>query len=160
MKILGVDPGTTRIGWGLIEHQEGALRLLDYGTLEIKDKTQQARLLTLGNSFHNLLIKMTPDIAGIEQLFFAKNQKTALSVAEARGVLLLEMMRAEIPVFEYRPIEIKQAVANFGRTDKRGVAKMVALLLGVPALKGHDDASDALAIAIATYYLHRRGAAE
>ncbi len=155
MKILGVDPGTTRIGWGVIESQDGNLRLLDYGTLEIKSLTQNARLLALGNGFRDLLLRVAPEIVGIEKLFFSKNQKTALSVAEARGVLLLEIMRADLPVFEYRPIEIKQAVANYGAADKRSVAKMVALLLGVPEITGHDDASDALAIAIATFYLHR-----
>jgi crossover junction endodeoxyribonuclease RuvC len=148
MKILGVDPGSTRIGYGLIE-KTGSLSLIRYGVLEMQSKTGPERIHELAHAFRALLVELAPDIAGIETLYFSKNQKTALQVAESRGVLLLGLKEYGLPIREFRPGDVKLAVANYALADKIAVAKMVKKILGVSELVGYDDASDALAIAIA-----------
>ncbi len=147
MKILGIDPGSTRIGYGLIE-RGASLTLLEYGVLEIKAVSADKRIHELSLRFKKLLEKFAPDLAGIETLYFSKNQKTALSVAESRGVLMLCLIERGIPVKEFRPGDVKLAVANYALADKIAVAKMVKKILGIEGITGHDDASDALAIAI------------
>jgi crossover junction endodeoxyribonuclease RuvC len=149
MRILGVDPGSTRIGYGLIE-KGSELTLLKYGVLEMQTKTGIDRIHELSRAFKKLLITLAPDLAGIETLYFSKNQKTALQVAESRGVLLLGLIEYGVPVKEFRPGDVKIAVANYAMADKIAVAKMVKKILRVSELTGHDDASDALAIAITT----------
>lgn len=144
MKILGVDPGTSRIGYGLINDRP--LELLDYGVLEISEKTSK-KFLLLAEKFEKLILEAKPDGAVIEKIYFAKNQKTAIEVAQARGILLFLLLKNKIPVKEYGPQEIKNAVTGYGLADKKAVAKIVSKLLKAE-LKGYDDASDALAIAI------------
>ena len=145
MKILGIDPGTTRIGYGLIENA-GELKLLDYGIIEIERGAD--RSLALAERFQALLQKKRPDLVAIEKLYFAKNKKTALSVAESRGILVLKTKEAGLPLVEYAPMEIKMATTGYGASDKKAVATMVKRFLKINELKGHDDAHDALAIAI------------
>ena len=145
MRILGIDPGTSRIGYGLINDRP--LKLIDYGVIEIKDKTN-TKFLTLSEKLEELINKSRPDAAAVEKIYFAKNQKTAIEVAQARGIILLSLLKNKIPVYEYTPQEIKLSVTNYGLADKKAVAKLVKLLLGINELKGYDDASDALAIAI------------
>ena len=145
MKILGIDPGTSRIGYGFISDRP--LKLIDYGVIEIKDKTNK-KFLTLSENLEKLINKFQPDAAAVEKIYFAKNQKTAIEVAQARAIILLSLLKNKIPVYEYTPQEIKLSVTNYGLADKKAVAKLVKLLLGINELKGYDDASDALAIAI------------
>jgi len=145
MKILGIDPGTSRIGYGLITDRP--LKLIDYGVLEINEKTNK-KFLLLAEKFDKLINDLKPDAAAIEKIYFAKNQKTAIEVAQARGIMIFSLLKNKIPVAEYGPQEIKRAVTNYGLADKKAVAKMVSKMLNIEQLRGYDDASDALAIAI------------
>jgi crossover junction endodeoxyribonuclease RuvC len=149
MRILGIDPGTTRIGYGCIEGVSSPA-LVEYGVLEIGAPETHGRTLELRRRLQGLLDRLHPEVAGVERLFFSRNQKTALSVAEARGIILLSLLERGVRVHEISPGEAKLAVASYALADKRAVASMVAKILRIPPLQGHDDASDALAIAIAT----------
>lgn len=160
MKILGIDPGTSRIGFGLIESE--GLKLLKYGVIEAKEKTLAGKLTNLTNQIKKLLEDTNPEMAGIEKLYFAKNQKTAIDVAQARGAILSLLLQKNILTAEYSPNEVKSQVTGYGLADKKGVAKMVKAILKIEDLPGYDDASDALAIAITTanhYRLTRRNTA-
>lgn len=148
MIILGIDPGTSRIGYGVIKKERGALIFLDAGILKIKTRSGQRALLEIKNGLGALVKKWWPDVLAVEKLYFSKNQKTAMEVAQARGVILLAGLEAGIEIKEYAPNEIKSGVAGYGFADKKAVAKMVNLILRTPRLKIIDDASDALAIAI------------
>ncbi|MDP3901713.1 MAG: crossover junction endodeoxyribonuclease RuvC [bacterium] len=145
MKILGIDPGTNRIGYGLINDRP--LKLIDYGVLEIKERSSK-KFLLLAEGLERLITDFKPDFAGVEKIYFAKNQKTAIEVAQARGIILYLLLKNKIAFAEYGPQEIKSAVTGYGLADKKAVAKLVAKLLQIDKLHGHDDASDALAIAI------------
>ncbi len=148
MTILGIDPGTSRIGYGVIKKERGALMFLDAGILKVKNKNPQHALLEIKNGLASLVKKWRPDVLAVEKLYFSKNQKTAMEVAQARGVILLAGLEARIEIKEYAPNEIKSGVAGYGFADKKAIAKMVNLILRTPRLKIIDDASDALAIAI------------
>jgi len=148
MKVLGIDPGTTRIGYGFISAIRSKMNVLEHGVLEIQAVSKTQRILELGNRFSLLIQKLKPDLAGLEMLYFAKNQKTALSVSEARGMLLYLLMHEKIPVIECRPGDVKLTVAGYGLADKKAVAKMVYATLAIQNIPGHDDITDALAVAI------------
>jgi crossover junction endodeoxyribonuclease RuvC len=152
MRFLGVDPGFSRTGYGLIEKRGDKLLLISAGVIEIKASNFQQKLLQLAGRFEKLLKKARPDVVAIEKIYFKKNAKTAIEVAQARGVLLLMIIKNKKPVLEYSPSEIKRLVALHGSADKKAVAKMVALILGQPKLPVIDDATDALAIAISAAY--------
>ena len=146
---LGLDPGTTRVGYGLVRKEGSKLIFIKCGVLKTALSTSQVnRLVTLEKELSQLIKREQPSIAGVEKLYFAKNKKTALGVAEARGVMLLCLSQAKIPILEFDPTDVKRAVAGDGHCDKKILAKMVCLTLGVKSLPGPDDASDALAIAI------------
>lgn len=147
MKILGIDPGHSRIGYGLLE-TEGDMTALDFGLIETEPGALNDKLAELAARMAKLLDALRPDIIAIEKLFFSKNQKTALAVAEARGVIKTIVLERGIKLLEYTPQEVKQAVTNDGRADKKSVAQMVCLLLKLKSIPGPDDVSDALAIAI------------
>jgi crossover junction endodeoxyribonuclease RuvC len=150
MRVLGIDPGSSRIGYGLIEKGGGkSVSLITYGVLEIEGSTATEKMLGVGKKIKKLVKDLSPDMAAVEKIYFAKNQKTAMEVSQARGIILYLLLDKQIPVFEYGPNQIKLAVTGFGSTDKKGVGKMVRLILKTEAIKGPDDASDALAIAIA-----------
>lgn len=155
MTILGIDPGTTRIGYGIINGEKKPA-LLTCGLLAVKAKEPRERVLETARHFAALLKRYEPDIFAIEKLFFMNNQKTALGVAEIRGILLFLVYSAGIPVFEYAPTEVKGAVAGFGNADKSAVARMVMLSLGIKKIPGPDDVSDALAVALTAFY-HAHG---
>ncbi|HTY40090.1 MAG TPA: crossover junction endodeoxyribonuclease RuvC [Candidatus Paceibacterota bacterium] len=148
MIILGIDPGTRRVGYGLIEKTDGQLRLVDAGLLKIAGSDDAAALVELRSHLSELIKTHRPDRLAVEKLFFSQNRTTALQVAQARGVVLLTATEAGIPIFEYAPNEVKAAVTGHGLSDKEAVLKMVRLILGVPNLDVIDDASDALALAI------------
>ncbi|MDD5547916.1 MAG: crossover junction endodeoxyribonuclease RuvC [Candidatus Pacebacteria bacterium] len=151
MIILGIDPGSTRIGYGVILSKNG-LSLIDYGTIEIKRKESGKLILEAAQKLSSLIKKYKPEIVGIEKLFFLKNVKTGIEVAQTRGALMLEIAKQNIPTKEYSPSEIKLTVAGYGLADKKAISKMVAISLNLKAseLKGYDDATDALAVAITT----------
>lgn len=147
MKILGIDPGTSRIGYGLVS--EGPkLAALSYGIIELREKNPHEKLIHLAREIRALLKKTAPDIVALEKLFFSTNQKTGIAVAESRGVIALLALETGIPLLEYGPREVKQAVTNDGMADKKAVAKMVKKILCLAAVEGPDDVTDALAIAI------------
>ena len=147
MITLGIDPGSARIGFGIISGTK-KLELLDYGILKIKEKDADKRLIEVSNGLLEIFKKYNPDIAGIEKIYFSKNVKTGIEVAQTRGAIILEIAKYSIPMKEFSPSEIKLSVAGYGLADKKAVAKMVAKILNVEKLTGFDDASDALAVAI------------
>ncbi|PIT93312.1 MAG: crossover junction endodeoxyribonuclease RuvC [Candidatus Harrisonbacteria bacterium CG10_big_fil_rev_8_21_14_0_10_38_8] len=150
MKILGVDPGSTLIGYGLIDQDKNDnLKELDHGLITIKATTLPEKILLLSFKFQELLDKTKPEYVGIETLFFAKNKKTAFEVAHARGVLLYLLLKNQIPFKEITPNEVKVSVTSYGNADKDQVATMVKKILHLEELKGDDNTSDALAVAIA-----------
>jgi crossover junction endodeoxyribonuclease RuvC len=154
MRTLGIDPGTAIMGWGIVEEDgQGGLRSVDYGTFTTSKELPLAqRLQILHRGLQALIEQYQPDTAGIEELFFSKNVTTALAVGHARGVALLALADGNIPLQEYRPMAIKQAVAGYGHADKKQMQEMVRLTLGLDTIPKPDDAADALAIAICHAY--------
>lgn len=145
---LGIDPGTARLGYGLIR---GGLqpKLIDAGLIETwPDEPMPDRLVTLYEGVQELLEEFEPDVLAVEQLFFARNVTTAISVGQARGVVILAAAQAKVPVFEYTPSEIKQAVTGYGKADKPQMQEMVRMILNLKSVPRPDDAADALAVAI------------
>ncbi len=148
MIILGIDPGSARAGYGLIKKGNTGIKFIKAGLLKISSKDKNQRLVELEKSFSQLLKKEKPDLAVMEKLYFMRNLKTALEVAQARGVLTLLITKYKIPLLEYSPLEIKQNVTGYGLADKKSVAKMVAKILKIETINKYDDATDALAAAI------------
>lgn len=147
--ILGLDPGIADTGFGLIKSENNRLTCLAYGS--IKTKAQESlpnRLMILHQELNQIIKKFRPQVAAVEQLFFNTNVKTALIVGQARGVALLTLMENNLPIYEYTPAQVKQAVSTYGRASKMQVQKMVKLILGLTTLPKPDDAADALAVAI------------
>jgi crossover junction endodeoxyribonuclease RuvC len=150
MLALGIDPGTATTGYGFVrETQEGALEILDFGViLTPAGETPEKRLVLLYNQLKQLILLHHPDTAAVEKLFFQRNITTAIAVGQARGVILLSLAEAGIQVFEYNPLEVKQAVAGYGGAPKKQVQQMVRVILNLEKIPQPDDAADALAIAI------------
>jgi len=148
VKVLDIDPGTHRVGWGLIEGTVTKQRHLASGCIEVPPHTELGSYLQNLYSEITLLLKThQPELVAIEKLFFQKNAKTAISVAQARGVILLAIVENNLPFVEYSPNTIKSVVAGNGQSDKKTIERMIRLLLGVDTANV-DDTSDALAIAI------------
>lgn len=149
MIILGIDPGTTRAGYGVIRASGGKAEFIAAGILSVPKGGSAADVLeAIRNGISSLCAEHVPKVIAIEKLFFAKNRKTAMAVAQARGVILMAAREAGADIREYSPNEIKLAVTGYGGADKKSVLKMVRLILRTPELKVIDDASDALAIAL------------
>ncbi|MBI2406353.1 MAG: crossover junction endodeoxyribonuclease RuvC [Candidatus Harrisonbacteria bacterium] len=148
MKILGIDPGSARVGYGLIADDGHNLAAITHGVIELRQKDPHEKLRALGSAIRALLKKTAPDVVALERIYFSTNQKTGIAVAESRGAIALLVLEAGIPLLEYGPREVKQAVTNNGLADKIAVATMVKKILGLSAIEGPDDVSDALAIAI------------
>lgn len=149
MIVLGIDPGTAAMGYGIIEGRSGRLRMIDCGTFATKpDASLPSRLLAIHAFLDEIIALHKPDLLAVERLFFSRNAQTAFAVGQARGVVLLAAAQAEVPVREATPNEVKLAVTGSGRADKEQVGRMVAVCLGLPEAPKQDDTSDALAIAI------------
>ena len=149
MIVLGIDPGTAALGYGIVESRGGRLRMVDGGTLETKpDASLPRRLLAIHALLDELIALHKPDLVAVERLFFSKNAQTAFAVGQARGVVLLAAAQAEVPVREATPNEVKVAVTGHGRAPKDQVGRMVAVCLGLPEPPRRDDTADALAVAI------------
>lgn len=148
MVILGIDPGTRRIGYGVVEHAPARLKLVRAGLLRIKSKDDLGAIHETKKQIGAIIKKFEPDILSIEKIYFVKNQKTGIKVAEARGVIISAALEAGLKIEEYGPNEVKAALTGHGLADKKAVLKMVKLVLKEPGLKAIDDASDALALAI------------
>jgi len=147
--VLGIDPGLARMGYGVVVQEGGRMTAGEYGTLTTEAHTAlEKRLVVLFEKLGRVLKKVKPEVVAMEELFFTRNVKTGIAVGQARGVALLACGLAGVPVYEYRPMEIKQAVAGHGNADKEQVQRMVKLLLGLKEVPKPDDTADALAIAI------------
>ena len=148
MKILGIDPGSMVTGYGLIEQNGNITRYLDSGCIRIPKKwSLPEKLLRIANSLDQLIIENSPDCASIEQIFFARNARTALILGHVRGVILFKMAEKGLPVHEYPPLQVKQAVVGVGRASKDQVLQMVQILINQRKPFSEDEA-DALASAI------------
>ena len=149
MRILGIDPGIARTGWGLIDKTKNTVVPVAFDCIETKSfMSVPQRLLLIHQKISSLLLEYEPDAMAIEELFFNTNAKTAFVVGQARGVILLSAAQQNKPIFIYTPLQVKIAVAGYGRAEKEQVGKMVKQLLGLDAIPRPDDTADALAIAI------------
>jgi crossover junction endodeoxyribonuclease RuvC len=157
MIVLGIDPGTATTGYGLLrEHEDGNVSVIEYGViLTPADDPMPVRLLTLHQKLGEIILLHHPVSGAVEKLFFQKNVRTALSVGQARGVVLLTMAESDMDIFEYTPLEVKQAVAGYGGADKNQVQQMVRALLSLNEVPRPDDAADALAIALCHIHSNR-----
>jgi crossover junction endodeoxyribonuclease RuvC len=149
MIILGIDPGTAALGYGVVERTGGRIRPVDFGCVTtIPADPLPERLLEIHRAIVDLIETHRPELVAVERLFFSRNAQTAIGVGQARGVILLTAAQAGLPVREPTPSEVKTAVAGYGSADKEQVARMVALILGLDRTPTPDDAADGLAIAI------------
>lgn len=149
MKILGIDPGMAIVGYGMIGVGKEKIELLTSGSIQTDKKNSDSkRLLEIYNDLSRIVEKYQPDCASVEQLFFFKNQKTIIPVAEARGVILTVLEKYGIPTYSYTPMEVKQVLTGYGRAEKKEVEQMVRLTLNGCDLPKLDDTVDAIAIAI------------
>lgn len=156
MRILGLDPGTASTGYGIIDHIDGRLQVVDYGVIRTPaGESASTRLQVIYNELNDLIERYHPDSAGVEELFFGRNITTAISVGQARGVLLLALANANIPVGEYSPPKIKESVTGYGKAEKAQVQLMIRNLLDLEETPRPDDAADGLAVAI-THYQYQR----
>jgi crossover junction endodeoxyribonuclease RuvC len=147
--VLGIDPGTAALGYGIVENRSGRLRMVDSGTFVTKpDASLPQRLLAIHALLDELIALHKPDLVAVERLFFSRNAQTAFAVGQARGVVLLAAAQAEVPVREATPSEVKMAVTGHGRAEKDQVGRMVAVCLGLKDPPRPDDTADALAVAI------------
>jgi crossover junction endodeoxyribonuclease RuvC len=149
MKILGIDPGTATTGWAVVEEKNKNATLVACGCVNTsKFHSDEERLVEIGRDIALLIKKYQPDEAAIEDLFFFKNLKTAITVAQARGVILYEIKKNLVPLFSYTPLQVKQALTGYGRADKKQMQEMVKNILRLKCVPKPDDAADAVAIAI------------
>jgi crossover junction endodeoxyribonuclease RuvC len=156
MRILGLDPGTASTGYGIIDAVDGQFSVVGYGVISTPAGQEPARRLqTIYQELNELISAFRPDTAGIEEVFFGRNITTAISVGQARGVLLLALANAAVPISEYSPPKIKESVTGYGKADKAQVQLMVRNLLDMEETPRPDDAADGLAVAI-THYQHLR----
>lgn len=149
MKILGIDPGLAIVGYSIIEHIKDENTLIASGSIQTdKNKTEAERLYEISVDMQTIIDKYKPDVASIEKLFYFKNQKTVIPVAEARGVILSVLQKNNIPIDEFTPIEVKQMITGYGRATKEEVAKIVEMSIKYKKLPKLDDTVDSIAIAL------------
>jgi len=148
--VLGIDPGIASLGWGIINKtEEVTYKVEAYGCINTDKRSLFSRRLEeIHKELSRIIRKYEPDVAAIEQLFFAKNVKTAISVGEARGVAILAAVEANLPVAEYTPLQVKKSLVGYGRAEKKQIQKMLKVLLGLRDIPKPDDAADALAVAL------------
>lgn len=149
MIILGIDPGYAIVGYGVINYEKCRYITMDYGAVTTPAKTEfTTRLGLIYDGVCDVMTRFKPAAMAIEELFFNTNTKTAIDVAQARGVILLAAQKNKIPVFGYTPLQVKQAVVGYGRAEKNQVMEMTRLMLNLKSVPKPDDTADALAIAI------------
>lgn len=149
MIILGIDPGFAIVGYGVIEAVNGNFKVLDFGAINTpKQESLPVRLAMIEEGMQRLIEKFKPDSIAVEELFFTKNITTGIAVAEARGVILLTAVKSCGKLYEYTPMQIKQAVTGYGSADKRQMQQMTRILLKLKEVPKPDDAADALAVAL------------
>lgn len=154
MKVLGIDPGTGRVGWGLVSHEKGTDSLIECGCFETKVRSELPERL---EKIHQFLTKLIadnhPDVLAVESLFFATNVTTAFDVGAARGVILLAGQEANLPIFQYTPLQVKSSLTGYGKAEKAQIQFMVTRILHLKTIPKPDDAADAVAIAL-THIFH------
>ncbi len=149
MRILGIDPGYAIVGYGVINAARGRYETVEYGAVTTKaGEDFGLRLLEIYEGMTELIATLKPQAAAVEKLYFLNNKTTGIGVAEARGIILLTLSQAGVPLFEYTPMQVKQAVTGYGKAQKHQVQEMTARLLSLPGIPKPDDAADALALAI------------
>lgn len=149
MVILGIDPGLAIVGWGVLEYANGRFHVLGFGSIRTEAKAPvEDRISQIYDGMNTIIEKYKPDVMAIEELFWNTNQKTGISVAEARGVILLAAYKRGLQIYEYTPLQVKQAVVGYGRAEKKQVIMMVTSILKLAKPPKPDDTADALAIAI------------
>jgi crossover junction endodeoxyribonuclease RuvC len=155
MRIIGIDPGTGILGFGVIDTENGKATLVDAGVIRTqKHQPTSERLLEIYKHLEEIIAENKPKIMVVEKLFFAQNITTAMSVSEARGVAILSGMQAGLEIAEYTPLQIKQSLTGYGRADKKQMQEMVRVILGLKEVPKPDDCADALAAAI-THTMNR-----
>jgi crossover junction endodeoxyribonuclease RuvC len=156
MRILGIDPGTAILGWAVLDKEKSKIHIVAYNAIfTTPEFTDEQRLLILFTGYTKLLEEYSPDVISIEQLFFATNAKTAITVAQARGVILLASAKMNIPVVSYSPLQIKKTITGDGKADKRAIQFMLTKLLPIKVAPKPDDVADAVAIALTHAYTNR-----
>ncbi|MBQ4526726.1 MAG: crossover junction endodeoxyribonuclease RuvC [Clostridia bacterium] len=156
MIILGIDPGFAIVGVGVIEYKGNKFRVLDYFAITTKAGFPlEERLKIIYDEMNDVINKYKPDFMAIEELFFNNNAKTAIQVGQARGVILLSAVNNNVKMYEYTPLQVKQAVVGYGRADKAQIQQMVKAILSLNEIPKPDDVADALAIAICHAHSHR-----
>jgi len=156
MIILGLDPGIAITGYGIVRSENNKLECVEFGCIKTSPGQEEAeRLKVLRNELSCIIKAHKPETASIEKLFFTTNAKTAISVAQARGVALETLASCGVTIYEYTPLQVKQAVTSYGKAEKSQVQKMVKLLLALEEIPKPDDAADALAVAICAANSHR-----
>ena len=149
MRILGIDPGTGILGFGIIDTTKGRIALVDGGVIRTPVHEDDAvRLQTIYEELTDIIANTKPQMMSVEKLFFARNVTTAMTVAQARGVVLLCGKQAGLEIFEYTPLQIKQAITGYGKADKKQMQEMVRVILGLETVPKPDDAADAIAAAL------------
>jgi len=148
MIILGIDPGSTIIGFGVIKQEGQGFTCLEYGVIRNPGKDKLADLQNTAAELSKIIARHAPEAAAIEKLFFTNNQKTATAVSEMRGVLLYTLAQHDLPIHEFTPLQVKQMVSRYGGADKKQMQKIVRLILKIREEIKPDDAADALAIAL------------
>jgi crossover junction endodeoxyribonuclease RuvC len=149
MRILGIDPGTGILGFGIIEANKGKFQLVDGGVIRTPvHEDDSVRLLTIYEELTDIIVATNPTVMSVEKLFFSRNVTTAMTVAQARGVVLLCGMQASLQIYEYTPMQIKLAVTGYGKADKKQMQEMVRTVLGLTEIPKPDDAADAIAAAL------------
>ncbi len=149
MKILGIDPGTGIMGFGVIHAQSDTLVMVDAGVIRThKDDKDEARLLEIHDCLQEIITANKPDVMVVEKLFFGRNVTTVMTVSQARGIALLVGAQAKMPIFEYTPMQIKMALTGYGKADKQQIQEMVRVILKLKEIPKPDDAADALAAAV------------
>ena len=156
MVIVGIDPGFAIVGYGAVLYEGNKFTVLDYGCIYTKANTPfEDRLVTISDGIREVLEKHKPSAIGVEELYFNKNEKTALQVAHGRGVIILTAARMGIQIMEYTPLQVKMAVTGYGRADKAQIQQMTKTILNLEKIPKPDDAADALAVAICLAHSHK-----
>ena len=156
MRVLGIDPGYAIVGWGVVEYISNRFAPIGYGAvITEKDTPFEQRLVEIYESVFDICKRYQPEALSIEKLYYQHNQTTVIGVAEARGVILLAAAQAGLPIYEYTPMQVKQAVTGYGKAVKKQVQEMTRILLHLPTVPKPDDTADALAMAIT--FCHTNG---
>jgi crossover junction endodeoxyribonuclease RuvC len=159
MRVLGVDPGASRTGVAVVDGAPGRLTLVEAACLEpVPQSSDAGRLFQLYRLLCDTVVRLRPEVASVEQLFFSTNRRTAMRVGEARGVVLCALAQHAVTVAEYTPGQVKEAVCGYGSAGKQQVSRMAARVLGVSSLPGPDDVADACAVAVCHHHRARLGA--